>query len=84
MKQQLKNQHDDVDCDSRMDSDRMGGAERSGKKAGKGKAIRGSSKSGGSSSFWKQWNKCGESLDRTLDVEVKHDIEPYKQSNQTF
>merc|ERR1719232_654204 len=53
MKQQLKSQHDDVDCDSRMD-DRPGGERQSNKKSGKSKGIRGSSKSGGSSSFWKQ------------------------------
>merc|ERR1719192_703896 len=55
MKQQLKNQPmaDDGDPDSRMDTERLNvGGER--KKAAKGKGIRGSSKSGGSTSFWKQ------------------------------
>merc|ERR1719158_2512689 len=56
MKQQLKNQPGDEDgcADSRMDTERMSvGGERC-KKAAKGKGIRGSSKSGGSTSFWKQ------------------------------
>lgn len=55
LKQQLKNQPlgDDGDPDSRMETERMGtSGER--KKAAKGKGIRGSSKSGGSTSFWKQ------------------------------
>merc|ERR1719232_1150353 len=56
MKQQLKNQPGEEDgcADSRMDTERMSvGGERC-KKAAKGKGIRGSSKSGGSTSFWKQ------------------------------
>merc|ERR1719188_1920219 len=55
-RQQLKNQPGDEDgcADSRMDTERMSvGGERC-KKAAKGKGIRGSSKSGGSTSFWKQ------------------------------
>jgi len=55
LKQQLKNQPsgEDGDPDSRMETERMNLGERT-KKAAKGKGIRGSSKSGGSSSFWKQ------------------------------
>merc|ERR1712098_890996 len=54
-KQQQKNQPsgEDGDPDSRMETERMNLGERT-KKAAKGKGIRGSSKSGGSSSFWKQ------------------------------
>merc|ERR1719422_445068 len=50
VKQQIKNQPtgDDGDPDSRMDTERMD------RKAAKGKGLRGSSKSGGSGSFWKQ------------------------------
>merc|ERR1719188_184699 len=52
MKQQLGDE--DGCADSRMDTERMSvGGERC-KKAAKGKGIRGSSKSGGSTSFWKQ------------------------------
>merc|ERR1719282_2270433 len=54
--QHLRNQPGDEDgcADSRMDTERMSvGGERC-KKAAKGKGIRGSSKSGGSTSFWKQ------------------------------
>jgi len=53
VKQQIKNQPtgEDGDPDSRMDTERM---DRRDKKAAKGKGLRGSSKSGGSGSFWKQ------------------------------
>jgi len=56
MKQQLKNQplNDDGDPDSRMETERMGAIPGERKKASKGKGLRGSSKSGGSTSFWKQ------------------------------
>lgn len=55
IKQQLKNQPggEDGDPDSRMETERVI-TERRDKKAAKGKGLRGSSKSGGSSSFWKQ------------------------------
>lgn len=55
IKQQLKNQPsgEDGDPDSRMETERVI-PERRDKKAAKGKGLRGSSKSGGSSSFWKQ------------------------------
>jgi len=53
VKQQIKNQPsgEDGDPDSRMETERM---DRRDKKAAKGKGLRGSSKSGGSGSFWKQ------------------------------
>ena len=73
MKQQLKSQHDDVDCDSRMD-DRPGGERQSNKKSGKSKGIRGSSKSGGSSSFWKQWDMLGEQIDDRNDTATDVEI----------
>merc|ERR1719154_674894 len=55
LKQQLKNQPlgDDGDPDSRMESEIRDRGERK-KMTAKGKGIRGSSKSGGSTSFWKQ------------------------------
>jgi len=55
LKQQLKNQPlgDDGDPDSRMESEIRDRGERK-KMTTKGKGIRGSSKSGGSTSFWKQ------------------------------
>merc|ERR1719300_321361 len=53
VKQQIKNQPtgEDGDPDSRMETERM---DRRDKKAAKGKGLRGSNKSGGSASFWKQ------------------------------
>merc|ERR1719431_1210549 len=53
VKQQIKNQPsgEGDDPDSRMDTERT---DRREKKAAKGKGLRGSSKSGGSGSFWKQ------------------------------
>jgi len=54
VKQQLKSQPsvEEGDADSRMETERM--VDRRDKKAAKGKGLRGSGKSGGSSSFWKQ------------------------------
>merc|ERR1719167_763346 len=53
VKQRIKNQtgEEDGDPDSRMETERM---DRRDKKAAKGKGLRGSNKSGGSASFWKQ------------------------------
>merc|ERR1719419_577425 len=53
LEQKINNQPtgEDGDPDSRMETERM---DRRDKKAAKGKGLRGSNKSGGSASFWKQ------------------------------